>query len=190
MNRPAGLALSFALMLSACGPPDFSAIEDTEARKAAFVAHLCPIIEEMNQAEARLAAQAERADEAQLRQIAEELGLTPDVEVQLLADRVRNRIGAIPPRLALAQAALESGWGTSELAQKANNLFGRRCFYVEDCVTIGEVQYRRFGNFESALELYYKDMNQLLPYKRFRDLRRADKVNFGLERTVEAMCPA
>ena len=32
--------------------------------------------------------------------------------------------GKILPSVTIAQACLESGWGTSELATKANNLFG------------------------------------------------------------------
>lgn len=38
-----------------------------------------------------------------------------------VADMQRSRIAA---SLTIAQAALESGWGTSGLTQKANNLFG------------------------------------------------------------------
>jgi Bax protein len=35
-----------------------------------------------------------------------------------------RRVDRVPPSLALAQAALESGWGTSKLARRHNNLFG------------------------------------------------------------------
>src|SRR3546814_13006040 len=37
-----------------------------------------------------------------------------------------SRIDAVPPSLALAQAAQESGWGTSRFALRANALFGQR----------------------------------------------------------------
>lgn len=37
-------------------------------------------------------------------------------------------VDMIPPKLALAQAALESAWGTSYFAREANNIFGQWCF--------------------------------------------------------------
>lgn len=36
-----------------------------------------------------------------------------------------NRVDAIPPSLALAQSAIESGWGTSRFAQQGNALYGQ-----------------------------------------------------------------
>src|SRR5438128_793574 len=36
-----------------------------------------------------------------------------------------NRVDVIPPSLALAQAASESGWGTSRFAREGNALFGQ-----------------------------------------------------------------
>ena len=35
-----------------------------------------------------------------------------------------RRVDTVPPRLVLAQAAVESGWGTSRFARDANNYFG------------------------------------------------------------------
>ncbi|MBN1651983.1 MAG: glucosaminidase domain-containing protein [Bacteroidales bacterium] len=39
-----------------------------------------------------------------------------------------EHVDIIPQELALVQAALESSWGTSYFAKKANNLFGQWCF--------------------------------------------------------------
>lgn len=41
---------------------------------------------------------------------------------------LRRRIDVIPASMVLAQAALESGWGTSRFARDANNLFGIRTY--------------------------------------------------------------
>jgi Bax protein len=46
--------------------------------------------------------------------------LDPDEYVELL-----NRVDVIPPSLALAQAASESGWGTSRFAREGNAMFGQ-----------------------------------------------------------------
>lgn len=45
------------------------------------------------------------------------------------------------PSVFLAQAALESGWGTSLLSQQANNYFGRKCL-EHPCVEIWTPEYR------------------------------------------------
>jgi Bax protein len=47
---------------------------------------------------------------------------------------LRMRADIIPPSLALAQAAIESGWGGSRFAQNANALFGQRTY---DCASCG-----------------------------------------------------
>lgn len=39
----------------------------------------------------------------------------------------------IPASIKLAQAALESGWGESELAVNSNNFFGIKCWSTDDC---------------------------------------------------------
>lgn len=42
------------------------------------------------------------------------------------ASIVNGVFRSVPPSITLAQAAVESGWGTSAIAQQANNLFGIR----------------------------------------------------------------
>ena len=46
------------------------------------------------------------------------------------------------PSVFLAQAALESGWGRSYLAQTANNYFGRKCL-AEPCIDVWTPEYRQ-----------------------------------------------
>merc|ERR1711991_785799 len=41
-------------------------------------------------------------------------------------DSLLNKVDIIPPSLAIAQAAYESGWGTSRFALEGNSLFGQR----------------------------------------------------------------
>ena len=45
------------------------------------------------------------------------------------------------PSVFLAQAALESGWGTSLLSRQANNYFGRKCL-ESPCIEIWTPEYR------------------------------------------------
>jgi len=123
--------------------PDFASIADMDARKEAFFAFLEPHIEAANR---RI--QADRARlEALLRQRARApLNRREAAWLDLLAQDYRHefdspgrpdtaairelllRVDRIPPSLALAQAALESGWGTSRFAREGNNLFGIWCY--------------------------------------------------------------
>ena len=48
-----------------------------------------------------------------------------DGDEEALKAELRLRIAPIPPSLALAQAAVESGWGLSRFAKEGNALFGQ-----------------------------------------------------------------
>ncbi len=88
-----------------------------------------------------------------------------------------RRVNVIPPSLALAQAANESGWGTSRFAREANNYFGQWC-YETGC---GLVPARRDKNkthevaaFESPKESvgrYINNLNSNRAYQSLRDIR-------------------
>lgn len=121
--------------------PDFAAIEDTTARKTAFIDHLAPLARLVNVEQTALRAQLLALDEdlaagrppapgplALARANAIRHGLEPagDIDRVLLA-RLITRVDTVPPSLTLAQAAIESGWGTSRFAREGNNLFGLRC---------------------------------------------------------------
>ncbi len=165
-----------AWMLWPSARPDFSALPPDGTRQSEFVAHLCPFIEAANQAVRGDLARLENADEETLVRLAEAYGLSTDVQTDLLRERLASRVGELPPALVLAQAALESGWGTSRLAVEANNLFGRRCFYADDCYEVetqsgARIRYRRFEHYGEAVDLYFDDLNRLLPYLPLR-LRR------------------
>ena len=43
-------------------------------------------------------------------------------------DKLLNRVNIIPISMAVAQGAVESGWGKSRFAKEANNYFGHWCF--------------------------------------------------------------
>jgi len=123
--------------------PDFSAIDDISERKAAFFSYLYPYVEAANQEILRdrrhLETLQRRLAQTSLnrRDIAWLVGRAEAHEVNLESsrsvtsaelDQLRLHMDIIPPSLALAQAALESGWGTSRFARKGNNLFGLWCY--------------------------------------------------------------
>lgn len=122
--------------------PDFAGINDVQARKRAFFAFLEPFVEQANRQILE-----ERAEVLKLQQRFERrrrLGGSRLESFNELRERYKLepveaasaesfeelllRADTIPASLALAQAAIESGWGTSRFARQGNNLFGMWCY--------------------------------------------------------------
>ncbi len=159
--------------------PDFSAITDITKKKSEFFDYLYPIISNENKK-----ILAERNTLMQVKKI------TPDVitlckkyrkscdNLQLSdIERLLYQVDIIPPSLALAQAANESGWGTSRFAVEGNNYFGQWCF-VEGCgivparrVAGGKQEVRRFNSTQLSVSSYMRNLNTGKAYTTFREIR-------------------
>lgn len=91
-----------------------------------------------------------------------------------------NRVDAVSPALALAQAAQESGWGRSRFAIKGNALFGQRTWDKG----FGMVPKRRSGKYEvksfpsliDSVRSYARNLNIHSAYRDFRLLRADMRV--------------
>jgi Bax protein len=83
-----------------------------------------------------------------------------------------NRVDIIPLPLLMAQAALESGWGRSEISQKFNNLFGLHAGSVKERCAPGynRACVRIFDTIADSVSAYIKLLNSG-PYQKFRDAR-------------------
>lgn len=105
-------------------------------RKRHFVAYVLPLIDAANAAiltertgvlrlRSKVAAglPLSRTERRWLHAIEIGYGLATDDFAELL-----RRVDIVPPSLALAQAALESAWGTSRFAREGNALFGQRAW--------------------------------------------------------------
>jgi Bax protein len=165
-------------------PADMNAVRDIDARQSVFVATLLPIVLDVN---ARI-----RLERARIHAIAEAVanGETAHAFDRNWIDRIALRYGAedmrellrrvdeIPPSLAIAQAAIETGWGTSRFAQDGNALYGQR-------LTDGEGGLRpagfdadpgfrvaAFADLMASVESYALNLNTHPAYAKFR-LRRA-----------------
>ena len=93
-----------------------------------------------------------------------------------LAERLLRRIDTIPVALALAQAAVESGWGTSRFAQQGNALFGQWAWTESAgmrplAASNKRAVVRSFGSLLESVRAYMHNLNTHQNYKRFRDAR-------------------
>ena len=90
-----------------------------------------------------------------------------------------TRVDVVPPSLSLAQAAIESGWGTSRFAAQGNSLFGQwtwgKGLRPAEQRTSGLGDYR-IAAFDSTAQAAYTYALNLNTQRAYRDLRlkRAD----------------
>lgn len=103
-----------------------------------------------------------------------------------LFEKLLTRVDIIPPSLALGQAAIESGWGTSYFAQEGNALFGE---WVWDKNAPGIVPKRRaegkthriraFKYLFDSVDSYMLNLNRNRAYSELRarrlELRKQNK---------------
>ncbi len=93
-----------------------------------------------------------------------------------------SKVNIVPESLAVAQAALESGWGKSSLAKRGYNYFGHKCF-APNCGTKptsslrSKTQYAVFASPKEAVEEYVHNLNTNSSYKKFRIAREYLGVN-------------
>ncbi|PKG41018.1 glucosaminidase [Psychromonas sp. Urea-02u-13] len=104
--------------------------------------------------------------------------LTEAQRVSLLA-----RVDILPPSLAVAQAAEESGWGTSRFASKGNALFGQWDFSgngmkpKQQRKELGNYGVARFDSPLASVEAYIFNINSNAAYLKLRVLRAELRAN-------------
>ncbi len=170
--------------------PDFAAITDTATKKREFLNYMLPMIRESND---RI-----RAERADLLAIADKLktGTTLDSgevdfigglqlryrirkqqDLSATVDALLIRVDVVPASLVLAQAANESGWGTSRFARQANNMFGVWCFtkgcglkpLARDEGLSHEVA--SYASVQDSIDAYIRTLNTNAAYVELRDIR-------------------
>jgi len=89
------------------------------------------------------------------------------------------RLKPHPISIALAQAAMESSWGTSRFFKEANNVFGmwssnpnqKRIAAGEKRNGTRTIWLRKFDTIEDCIRAYYEMMAKVKTYSKFRQLR-------------------
>ncbi len=88
------------------------------------------------------------------------------------------KVDVVPISLALAQAAIESGWGTSRYLREGNAIFGQYTFDKNKGMVPSqrdkgkEFLVRKFSNLSDATRSYIKNLNTHPAYDKFRQERR------------------
>ena len=107
-------------------------------------------------------------------------------------EELKNRMDIIPTSIALAQAAKESGWGTSRFALEGNAIFGQWTWNgkgIEPLLKDKSKNHKilRFPILRASVKAYKNNLNTHKGYVKFRELRRnlrdKNKKIKGLELT-------
>ena len=165
--------------------PNFSQYDQVQEKKSAFFDYVLPLVNQENKTviEDRkyLEMLAEEVDDLSffqrrtLMELAEDYYVDREERSDLqVIEQLRLRVDPVPPSLALAQAAIESAWGTSRFAVQGNNLFGQWC-YKKGC---GLVPLRRnsgtqhevakFATVSESVGSYIRNINT---HRAYQDLR-------------------
>lgn len=166
--------------------PNFTEINPMSEKKRAFFAYLQPIIEEENQ---NITALREQLIELQnkpeisgkeyefIKQLRIEYQIKPSSDWKKTVSKLLDRVNTVPSSLVLAQAAIESAWGTSRFAKEGYNLFGQWCF-KRGCGMVPQErqvglkhEVRVFQSIHDSVHHYMLNINSHPAYKKLRALR-------------------
>ncbi|MGE5626414.1 MAG: glucosaminidase domain-containing protein [Bacillota bacterium] len=113
----------------------------------------------------------------ELGRIAARYRVDGDLNDPAVRDTLLRRVDVVPVALVLAQAAQESGWGTSRFALESNNLFGIWT-WNEDAGSVpinrpedATNMVRIYPDIETSVRAYLHNINIGFAYTDFRDLR-------------------
>jgi len=177
-------------------PRDLDALQSTKLKKETFIKIVLPLI----------VAENERILEDRKKLlILSEKKFTTDLEKQWLRQKLleykvkkgdlkelKARMDIIPTSIALAQAAKESGWGTSRFALEGNAIFGQWTWSGQGIAPLNRESDKnhkilKFPILRASVKAYQNNLNTHKSYLKFRQkrlsLRDKNKKIAGLELT-------
>jgi len=102
-------------------------------------------------------------------------------------DDLYERMALHPTSIVIAQAIVESGWGTSRFFEEANNLFGVWSFNEhEDRIEASQkrgkksIYLKKYASLEESIFDYFLIISTNLAYEEFREKRLESKESFEL----------
>lgn len=173
-------------------PEEFSRIHDPGQRKRVLINLLLPLVLKANEdiIAQRLEIQRIKRHRGPMepgdRRFIEDLAQAYRVEkgdARDMLDELLVRVDVLPASLVLAQAALESGWGTSRFALQGNNVFGLRGPGGQGMTPGGRdpacgFSLSTFGNLQECISFYMWTINTHAEYDRLRKLRTREHTRY------------
>ena len=151
-------------------------------QKDNFVSIILPLIlaanEEIGQRRSAIMRAADAQDLDALQRWAKLYRVNTDGKsVEEIRTNILDRADFIPVSLALAQAAIESGWGTSRFARQGNALFGQWAWQASQGIKPAQASnsravVRSFPNLFGSVRAYMHNLNTHASYASFRERRK------------------
>ncbi len=151
-------------------------------KKQIFFRLMAPLLLVANEnilAERRLVRDA-HLDDPKLKALAVKYKISSDPDAALTEKQRQQlllRVDTLPPSLVLAQAAEESGWGSSRFTIEGNAFFGQWDFSGKGMVPkqqrkkLGDYRLARFDSPLASVEGYMLNLNTNQAYRQLRELR-------------------
>ena len=103
---------------------------------------------------------------------------------------LKIRMDEIPASLAIAQAAKETGWGTSRFALEGNALFGQWTWSgegIKPAASDSDSSHKvmKFKVLQASVRAYQRNLNTHSSYKEFREERATQRDNNGKLNSLE-----
>ena len=175
-------------------PSEMKLIESTKKRKELFLQIILPLVLEENK-KIRLERKTlfsilnkninSKAERNWLKSKFKQYGvLNRDIPT------LKIRMDEIPVSLVLAQAAKETGWGTSRFAQEGNALFGQWTWNGDGIKPAGSDdedthKVMKFKILKASVRAYQRNLNTHKSYKDFRKVRAIQRDVFGKLNSIE-----
>ena len=175
-------------------PKEIKQIENTKKRKNLFIQIVLPLILEEN---TRIKVERKKLfavlnknnnSESEIKWLKNKFKQYGVVNRDLTTLKIR--MDEIPVSLAIAQAAKETGWGTSRFALEGNALFGQWTFSGEGIkpkgADIGDThKVMKFKVLQASVRAYQRNLNTHSSYREFRKMRAIQRDNQGNLNSLE-----
>ena len=170
-------------------PKDFSLISSTKNKKSLFIRSLLPLIISENNKIIEANKRIKKIDNNTFEYIARDDALW--LKKQFKNYKVKShhiddliaKVDIIPVSIALAQAAIESGWGTSRFVSEGNALFGQWSWFKGSGIIPKKrdsdktYEIKSFENLRQSVAAYMKNLNSHNNYSEFRAVRNNYRIN-------------
>ena len=170
-------------------PKDFNLISSTKDKKSLFIRSLLPLIISENNKIIEANKRIKKIDNNTFEYIARDDALW--LKKQFKNYKVKShhiddliaKVDIIPVSIALAQAAIESGWGTSRFVSEGNALFGQWSWFKGSGIIPKKrdsdetYEIKSFENLRQSVAAYMKNLNSHNNYSEFRAVRNNYRVN-------------
>jgi Bax protein len=161
-------------------PKEIVKIENTKKRKELFIQIILPLVIDENNSikldRMKLFSILNKSKNTKTEQIWLNMKFKQYGVVNKDLSILKIRMDEIPVSMAIAQAAKETGWGTSRFAQEGNALFGQwtwsgRGIKPADAESDSTHKVMRFKFLQASIKAYQRNLNTHSSYKDFRSAR-------------------